>query len=139
MAAEQYFLAIDPGRNKVGMVLSDHQQGILWQGVVSRSVLKNVVEEFCGRYGRLVFILGDGTSSREVRKELESSGAIRGKVFPVNEEHSTLEGRKLYFQENPPRGWRRFIPCSLQTPPEEYDSYAARILLERFFQAREKE
>ncbi|MBP5092751.1 MAG: resolvase, partial [Abditibacteriota bacterium] len=51
----------------------------------------------------------------------------------TNEWFSTMEGRKLYFKENPPRGWRRLIPTSLQTPPRSIDDYAAVVILKRHF------
>ena len=33
---------------------------------------------------------------------------------------------------NPPRGWRRLLPVSMQMPPEPYDDYVAVILAQRF-------
>ncbi len=55
-------------------------------------------------------------------------------VEVVDEKYSTLRARERYFRENPPRGLRRFIPISLQTPREPYDDCAAVILAEQFLQ-----
>ena len=39
----------------------------------------------------------------------------------IDESHSTEEARKLYWQYNPPTGWRKIIPTSMQFPPEPVD------------------
>jgi hypothetical protein len=48
----------------------------------------------------------------------------------VDEHGTTLRARARYFTDHPPRGWRRLIPRSLQTPPEPYDDYVAVLLAE---------
>jgi len=52
-------------------------------------------------------------------------------VETVEETGTTLEARRRYFRDHPPRGWRRLLPITLQLPPEEYDDYVAELLLER--------
>ena len=52
-------------------------------------------------------------------------------VRVVEERGSTLEARRRYFADHPPRGWRRLVPLSLQVPPQEYDDYVAVLLIER--------
>ncbi|MDP7423155.1 MAG: resolvase, partial [bacterium] len=55
------------------------------------------------------------------------------RVRLVDERESTLEGRRRYFQEHPPRGLWRLVPLSLRYPPEPFDDLVAVILAERFF------
>lgn len=57
------------------------------------------------------------------------------KVVAVEERNSTLEARALYWQEKPPRGWRRVLPLSLQEPPEPVDDFAAVVLARRFLKS----
>ncbi|HKM17981.1 MAG TPA: pre-16S rRNA-processing nuclease YqgF, partial [Limnochordia bacterium] len=37
---------------------------------------------------------------------------------------------------HPPRGWRRLLPVSLQTPPVPIDDYVAVILAQRYLDGK---
>ncbi len=50
----------------------------------------------------------------------------------VDEKHTTEEARRLYWKNNPPRGLRKFLPTSMQVPPEPVDGIVAEILAMRF-------
>ena len=54
------------------------------------------------------------------------------KILMIEEGYSTEEARKLYWQENPPQGWRRLLPLGLQVPPVNLDGYAAAVLVRRY-------
>ena len=69
--------------------------------------------------------LAEITTGRFVGIELE--------IVLVDEHHSSEEGRKRYFCDNPPIGWRRFLPRTLLFPERAYDDYVAVVLAERFF------
>jgi hypothetical protein len=49
----------------------------------------------------------------------------------VDEYRTTEEAKKLYWQVNPPKGWRRFLPVTMQVPPEPVDDLVAVILARR--------
>ena len=78
-------------------------------------------------------VMGDGTNH-------EAIGAAVREVFPhaqlhlVGEAHSTEEARSLYWQENPPKGWRVLLPLGLQVPPVPLDAYAAVVQVRRWLQ-----
>ena len=50
----------------------------------------------------------------------------------IDESHSTEEARKLYWQYNPPTGWRRFVPKGMQFPPEPVDDLTAYVIGKRY-------
>ncbi len=127
-------LAIDPGREKSGIVAADGTT-ILDRSVVPTANLARIVREWRGRYGIDQVVLGDRTGKDEVRRilALELAGMP---VAVVKEEHTTLLARRRYFADHPPRGWRRLLPASMQVPPEPYDDYAAQVILERFSEGR---
>jgi RNase H-fold protein (predicted Holliday junction resolvase) len=129
-------IAIDPGREKCGVVLvtSDGQVG--FRGVVATPEVIATVERLMSNLAVNCIVLGSGTASAPLEQELKSRFSIE--IVRVDERDSTLEARRRFFAENPPHGWRRLIPTSLQVPPVPYDDYAALLLAERFFQ-REKE
>ncbi len=127
-------LAIDPGREKSGIVAADDMT-ILDRSVVSTTSLARVVREWRARYGIEQVIIGDRTGKDEVRRILavELTGLP---VAVVEEGHTTLLARQRYFADHPARGWRRLLPVTMQVPPEPYDDYAAQVILERFLEGR---
>jgi hypothetical protein len=70
-----------------------------------------------------------------VRRRLGEGGCPLEPVL-VDEHRSSEQGRRRYFRDNPPRGWRRLLPVGLQTPPRAYDDYVAVILAERYLASR---
>ena len=50
----------------------------------------------------------------------------------IDESHSTEDARKLYWQYNPPTGWRRFVPKGMQFPPEPVDDLTAYVIGMRY-------
>jgi RNase H-fold protein (predicted Holliday junction resolvase) len=91
-------------------------------------MLPELVREWQRRYGVTEVVIGNRTASRDVARTLE--GVLGVPLRAVDEQGTTLRARARYFAEHPPRGWRRLVPKSLQTPPEPYDDYAAVLLAE---------
>ena len=50
----------------------------------------------------------------------------------IDEKNTTWEARRLYYLDNPPRGWRRFVPRGLLVPGVAVDGYAALLIIERY-------
>jgi len=128
-------IAIDPGREKCGIAVVHQEQGLLIKKVINRLELKSVVQQLIGEYHTSTVVVGDGTSSREAKLTLEQ---IKIVGFPliiifVDEHHSTDQARCRYWRENPPKGFKRFIPVTMQVPPCPVDDYVAVILAERYF------
>ncbi|MGI6295013.1 MAG: RuvX/YqgF family protein [Armatimonadota bacterium] len=128
----QIVLAIDPGRCKCGVAVVAYANApqVLHREVVETGCISEIISSLCSRYSVDKILLGDGTTSDNISKLAEQCGL---EVRIIDEKLSTVEARKKYFQQNPPRGLRKFIPVSLQTPPEAYDDYVAVILAERYF------
>ncbi len=122
-------LAIDPGRQKCGLAVLDREAGLLERRIVSRGELPEVVGEWCGRYQPDLLLLGRGTGSRDLLPSLEG---LTVPLRRVPERESTRQACRRYFADHPPRGWRRLLPLSLQTPSVPVDDYAAWIIAERF-------
>jgi len=126
-----FVLAIDPGRQKCGMAIGHH--GIIdRRGIVLTASLPEIIDTWVKEYPPGLVLLGDRTSARELYSLLKArlSGV---QIALVAEEGTTLAARQRYFQEHPPRGWRRLLPPSMQRPPEPYDDYVAVLLLERYW------
>jgi len=129
-------LSIDPGREKCGLAVLDSRDGVLARGVVPTTTLEDVAREWAAAHHPTVVVLGGGTGHRSVRSFLRQ---LSVPVEVVPESHTTLRARRRYFQENPPRGWRRLIPRGLLQPPVPVDDYAALLIAEGYLAGLEGE
>jgi len=130
MTVRAPLLAIDPGTEKCGLALLT-SLWVLERRVVPLEDLARVIREWMGRHPIAVVVVGDRTGSSRVHEVLRTEFPTLA-VHTVDEAGATLEARRLYFADHPPRGWRRFLPLSLQLPPRAYDDYSAVVLGRRF-------
>lgn len=125
--ARRVVLAIDPGRDKCGVAIAE--PGVVRdRAVVAPHALPDLVRAWQQRYGVTDIVIGNRTASGEVARMLK--GIVAVPLRAIDEAGTTLRARARYFDEHPPRGWRRLIPRGLLTPPEPYDDYAAVLLAE---------
>jgi len=129
-------LAIDPGRLRCGLAVCD-RAGVRVKAIAPPDALPRLVGEWQTRFGITDAVIGDRTGSQAVARSLE--GILSVPLRAVDEHGTTLRARARYFRNHPPRGWRRLIPVSLQTPPEPYDDYVAILLAEDVLAAAERD
>jgi len=122
-------LAIDPGKSKCGVAVVSRGEGVAARAIVAPSDLPDTSRLLIARFEPEVVVVGRGTGGRAVAKSL---AGVSIPVHSVDEQFSTQKARARYFQDNPPRGWRRLVPRGLLAPPEPYDDYAAVLLAEEF-------
>ncbi len=125
-------IAVDPGKDKCGLAVVHKHKGVLEHMIVESAALAAQVEKLRTVYKPAVLILGNGTTSKETyHRLLGSAGEIE--IIVVDEYRTTELAVARYWQENPPCGWRRLLPTSLQIPPRPVDDYVAILLAERYF------
>ncbi len=131
---EKTVLAIDPGTKKCGMALVRRGEAggldLLWKNITSvEGVLPNLHTAYAVHPFSLV-IIGEGTNSstliRNIREHLPAMGTL-----VVNERDTTMQARERYWEHHPRKGWRKFLPSTLQVPPEPVDDFAALVIAER--------
>lgn len=122
-------IAIDPGRDKCGVAILS-EDGSFVQAVIRTDELCTWVNDSRKRFGDAPVIIGNGTSSRAAYERVQAECDIEPRL--VEEYKTTEEARRRYWQENPPAGWRRLMPISMQVPPVPIDGYVAVILAERY-------
>jgi hypothetical protein len=123
-------LAIDPGREKNGLVVV-HGGTVLARAVVTPDELVGRVRTWRDLYQTAHLLIGGGTGHRAALARLAAAGLV-AEVVP--EAHTTLRARARYFRDHPPTGWRRLIPRGLLTPPVPIDDYAALLIAEAFLE-----
>ncbi len=119
---------MDPGRQKCGVAVCDPHR-VIAHRVVPLAELGGLAGEWTHAHTVDLVIVGSSTGSLEVLSRLSW---LRIPVRAIDERGSTLAARRRYFQDHPPRGWKRFLPLSLLLPPEPYDDYAAIVLAEEY-------
>lgn len=119
-------LAIDPGREKTGIAILNNSD-VLEHKIINSEELVQTIKSLLEKYIIKTIIMGNGTSSKK-KYDLLKREFIDRDIVLINEYRTTDEARKLYFQENPPKGWKKLIPLGMQVPPVPVDDYAAIVI-----------
>ncbi len=129
----QIVLAVDPGRDKCGLAVVRADGRVLHKSVVPAEHIGDAVSRHLQDHPGAVLVMGDRTAAGNVAAMLDKRTQVSAVL--VDEHRSTEQGRRRYFRDNPPRGWRRLLPLGLQTPPCPYDDYVAVVIAERYLES----
>lgn len=127
------YMGIDPGKDKCGVAVLTATGEIKYQRVVATEELDNVVKSLATQFDIESVILGDGTTHKAAASKVKAAGL---NFQLADEKHTTEEARREYWKKNPPRGWRRLLPTSMQVPPEPVDAIVAEILVRRYLERK---
>ncbi len=120
-------LSIDPGKYRSGMAVLLEDGSVLERAITKTIDIKDSVSALCFKYQPSLIIIGNSGQGKSVEKKISQLN-LKSTIIFVNEKGSTMEARKLYWEENKPKGILRFIPKSLLIPKEPYDDYAAVVI-----------
>ena len=124
-------LAIDPGRLKCGVaVVSSSDSLPVYQAVIETADLSKKTADLEQQFCPDVIVIGDGTTSANAAQVVKETSRLP--VELVDEKFTSQMARRRYFEHNPPRGLRRLLPISLQTPGRPIDDYVAILLAEKY-------
>ncbi len=132
MTLDEIIIAIDPGVKKCGYAVVDSNLGVLQREVTVTGKITESIKESSRVYKVEKIILGNGTNYKKIEEKLKKHFP-QLKIIPIDEDFSTLEARKKYFEAHPPRGIFKLIPLSLRVPPCHYDDFVAVLLAEKYF------
>jgi len=132
MSEEEIIITIDPGTKKCGYAVVNSNLCVLQREVISTEKIAKNIEDSLNIYKINKIILGNGTNYKNIEKRLKNHFP-QLKIILIEEEFSTLEARKKYFEAHPPRGILKIIPLSLRVPPCHYDDFVAVLLAEKYF------
>ena len=123
-------ISIDPGKSKCGLVLADINKKKICEAVVLKSELLddyvknlNTVEEISK------IIIGNGTTSKEIRKRLDF---LKKEIISVEEKNTTYRSKARYFELFPIRGLKFLIPREIFILNKNLDAISALIILEDY-------
>ena len=130
---KKYILAIDPGKEKCGLAVVDDGGNAQLLKATPLQEFVATVQNICKEFVLECILLGDGTGSKDFAQKLkEVVGMNSLAIEVVDETNTTLLARELYWQINPPKGWRRLLPQSLLIVPEVIDAYAALAIAKKW-------
>ncbi len=126
-------LAVDPGSAKCGIAVVEggaESSSILYRSVVVTDALIEALRSADADFKPDLVVVGNGTRSTQTQTTIRE--ALPGKsLLVMDEQDTTIRARERYWVETPRRGWRRFLPSSMQVPPVPIDDFVAVILAER--------
>lgn len=127
-------LAIDPGNSKCGLALAQRDGegkiSLLWSSIAPKEQIPAMLEEAHRVAHFSMVIVGSGTTSKPLVAAIRQAMPSMA-ILVVDEKDTTLQARERYWEYNMRKGWRRFLPATLQVPPVPIDDYAALIIAER--------
>ena len=125
------YVGIDPGLVKCGYAVVSTNGLRLALEIVPT---KDLVERFsvdAARGSIDMVCVGNATRSEAVVTMLR----VRWPELPiamVDERNTSLEARRRFYEDHPPRGILRLIPRGLLVPKGPLDGYAALLIVERY-------
>ena len=123
--------AIDPGSEKTGVAVLGGDGSLAEKKIIPTGDLEAYLTGAYAQYRFTHIVMGDGTNHKRLQPVAEEwirrqAPAVTFSL--VDEKNTTVEGRAMYFKYTLRRGWRRFVPLSLQYPPEPVDDFVAWII-----------
>ncbi len=131
-----FIIGIDPGRDKCGVAVLNHGGEVKFQKVIETEKLSGTISELAEKFKIEIVILGNGTTHKSAKEKISETNLP---VKIIDEKHTTEQARREYWVKNPPEGWRRFLPTSMQVPPVPVDDIVAEILARRYLESEKEE
>lgn len=128
---KKYIISIDPGREKCGIAVLSIDNTVIFHKTVLKNDLLPCMDELQKKYTIVAVVIGSGTTSKNVLQLLQEKYQ-QISIVVIDEYRTTDAAKKRYWQENPPKGIKRFIPRGMLIPPEPVDDWAAVIIGEKY-------
>ena len=127
-------ITIDPGKSKCGLVLAEISEKKVYKAIILKSeVLENYVRNLIALEDISQIIIGNGTTSREIKEKLYF---FKKEIITFDEKNTTYRAKKRYFELFPINGWKFLIPREVFILNKNLDAISALIILEDYFQIK---
>jgi len=123
-------ITIDPGKSKCGLVLAEISQKKVYKAIIIRSTLiENYVRNLITTEDISQIIIGNGTTSREIREKLHF---FKKEIITFEEKNTTYRAKARYFELFPITGLKFLIPREIFILNKNLDAISALIILEDY-------
>ena len=127
-------ITIDPGKSKCGLVLAEISEKKVYEAIIIKSkVLENYVRNLIAAEDISQIIIGDGTTSREIREKLDF---FRNEIITFEEKNTTYRAKARYFELFPISGLKFLIPREVFILNKNLDAISALIILEDYYKTK---
>ena len=127
-------ITIDPGKSKCGLVLAEISEKKVYKAIILKSeLLENYVRNLIAAEDISQIIIGNGTTSREIREKLYF---FKKEIITFEEKNTTYRAKARYFELFPISGLKFLIPREVFILNKNLDAISALIILEDFCQTK---
>ena len=123
-------ITIDPGKSKCGLVLAEISEKKVYKAIILKSVLiENFVRNLIAAEDISQIIIGNGTTSREIREKLYF---FKKEIITFEEKNTTFRAKARYFELFPISGLKFLMPREIFILNKNLDAISALIILEDY-------
>ena len=123
-------ITIDPGKSKCGLVLAEISQKKVYKAIILKSEeLENYVRNLIAAEDISQIIIGNGTSSGEIREKLYF---FKKEIITFEEKNTTYRAKARYFEIFPISGLKFLMPREVFILNKNLDAISALIILEDY-------
>ena len=123
-------LSIDPGKSKCGLVLAEISERKVYKAIIIKSqLLGDYVRNLIAAEDISQIIIGNGTSSREIREKLY---IFKKEIITFEEKNTTYRAKARYFELFPISGLKFLMPREVFILNKNLDAISALIILEDY-------
>ena len=123
-------ITIDPGKNKCGLVLAEISQKKVYKAIILKSeLIENYVRNLITANDISKIIIGNGTTSREIREKLYF---FKKEIITFEEKNTTYRAKARYFELFPTSGLKFLMPREVFILNKNLDAISALIILEDY-------
>ena len=123
-------ISIDPGKSKCGLVVAEISDQKVYEAIILKSEL---IEDYVKKLNKVEdiseIILGNGTTSREIKKKLDF---FKKAIKTFEEKNTTYRAKSRYFELFPISGLKSLIPREFFILNKNLDAISALIILEDY-------
>ena len=123
-------ISIDPGKSKCGLVLAEITEKKVYEAIVVKSeLLENYLRKIINTEKISQIIIGNGTTSREIKKKLNF---FKKEIITFEEKNTTYRAKARYFELFPISGLNFLMPREVFILNKNLDAISALIILEDY-------
>ena len=123
-------ITIDPGKSKCGLVLAEISEKKVYKAIILKSeLLENYVRTLIAAEDISLIIIGNGTTSREIREKLYF---FKKEIITFEEKNTTYRAKARYFELFPIIGLKFLMPREVFILNKNLDAISALIILEDY-------
>ena len=123
-------ITIDPGKSKCGLVIAEISEKKVYKAIILKSEsLENYVRHLIDAEDISQIIIGNGTTSKEIREKLYF---FKKEIITFEEKNTTYRAKARYFELFPISGLKFLIPREVFILNKNLDAISALIILEDY-------